>query len=112
MNRFLDAGSIPAASTKTGTTKTSAEIVCGQGEQGFASTTESTSELGREKGADMPSNMAVCSLLFARWERLVTVTASRTEINAYLYQTDKIARFLPHIETDTIGRVGKHYKAG
>ena len=60
----------------------------------------------------MPNDLAVCSLLFARWERLTTVTASRAEVNAYLYRTEQIARFLPHIGADTIGRVGKHYNVG
>ena len=60
----------------------------------------------------MPNNLAVCSLFYARWERLTTATASRAEVNAYLYRTEQIARFLPHIKVDTIGRVGKQYNVG
>lgn len=41
----------------------------------------------------MPNNLAVCSLFYARWERLTTATASRAKV-------------------DTIGRVGKQYNVG
>lgn len=60
----------------------------------------------------MPRDLASCSFLFARWERLLTVSASRVEINSYLYRPNDIARLLPHIEAGTIGRVGRHYRVG